>query len=219
MASEIPPRRTRVDPAVIARLRRDQLTGLLAFGGPGVEALITGLLADSADPRDGAGVIEIDIRKMKCISDALTHPVADRVLVAVGEEFARRLGPFAAVGRRGGDEFLAVVPVRVDRTGTPCGVDDRGNTVPWRDLVARARETYVLVMPPEVDRRGRMRARWRLGMDRTRNPAVMDPDGRMGIDVRVGAAWTVGPTVDARSLLHRALEDLWGQTGDSGRQA
>lgn len=67
--------------------------------------------------RDGSplSVIMADVDHFKDVNDSFGHPAGDRVLVGVVENLRAALRPYDAVGRFGGEEFLAVLP-RCDAT-------------------------------------------------------------------------------------------------------
>jgi diguanylate cyclase (GGDEF)-like protein len=67
--------------------------------------------------RDGSplSVIMADVDHFKDVNDSFGHPAGDRVLVGVVENLRAALRPYDAVGRFGGEEFIAVLP-RCDRT-------------------------------------------------------------------------------------------------------
>jgi diguanylate cyclase (GGDEF)-like protein len=62
--------------------------------------------------RDGSplSVIMADVDHFKDVNDSFGHPAGDRVLVGVVENLRAALRPYDAVGRFGGEEFLAVLP-------------------------------------------------------------------------------------------------------------
>lgn len=55
------------------------------------------------------GVVMLDVDSFKGVNDTFGHAVGDRVLEIVGKTLRNSLRPFDAVGRWGGDEFLALV--------------------------------------------------------------------------------------------------------------
>lgn len=67
--------------------------------------------------RDGSAlsVIMADVDHFKGVNDAFGHPAGDRVLFGVAANLRAALRPYDAVGRFGGEEFLAVLP-RCDGT-------------------------------------------------------------------------------------------------------
>lgn len=88
--------------------RTDMLTGLLNR-----RALQEA--ADHAFAASDAGggpmsVILFDIDHFKAINDGHGHGVGDDVLRAIAETLGRSLGPDAAFGRHGGEEFIVLLP-------------------------------------------------------------------------------------------------------------
>jgi diguanylate cyclase (GGDEF)-like protein len=55
------------------------------------------------------GVAFIDIDDFKMVNDSLGHPFGDRLLIGLGERFARAAGSRGTVVRLGGDEFAVVM--------------------------------------------------------------------------------------------------------------
>jgi diguanylate cyclase len=60
----------------------------------------------------GFAAIFIDLDRFKQINDGLGHTVGDIVLVEVARRLSAALGHHGALGRWGGDEFVAIVPTR-----------------------------------------------------------------------------------------------------------
>jgi len=62
--------------------------------------------------RDGSplSVIMADVDHFKGVNDTFGHPAGDRVLLGVVASLRAALRPYDAVGRFGGEEFLAVLP-------------------------------------------------------------------------------------------------------------
>jgi diguanylate cyclase (GGDEF)-like protein len=62
--------------------------------------------------RDGSAlsVIMADVDHFKNVNDSFGHPAGDRVLLGVAANLRAALRPYDAVGRFGGEEFLAVLP-------------------------------------------------------------------------------------------------------------
>ena len=67
--------------------------------------------------RDGSplSVIMADVDHFKEVNDSFGHPAGDRVLLGVAANLRAAVRPYDAVGRFGGEEFLAVLP-RCDGT-------------------------------------------------------------------------------------------------------
>jgi diguanylate cyclase (GGDEF)-like protein len=62
--------------------------------------------------RDGSSlsVIMADVDHFKGVNDSFGHPAGDRVLLGVVANLRAAVRPYDAVGRFGGEEFLAVLP-------------------------------------------------------------------------------------------------------------
>lgn len=67
-------------------------------------------LARAARDRSPLSVIMADVDHFKDVNDSFGHPAGDRVLLGVAENLRAALRPYDAVGRFGGEEFLAVLP-------------------------------------------------------------------------------------------------------------
>lgn len=94
--------------SLLAQTSRDPLTGLLNRSGL-LEALNreTARAGRAARP---AAVLYLDLDEFKEINDRHGHAIGDQVLVAAAARLARVLRASDALGRIGGDEFLAVLP-------------------------------------------------------------------------------------------------------------
>lgn len=64
-------------------------------------------------------VLFIDIDHFKQVNDAHGHEVGDRVLALVARTVAASLRSFDFLGRWGGEEFIAVVPMQIDSLLAP----------------------------------------------------------------------------------------------------
>jgi len=81
----------------------DPLTGLLNRRALERNAL------DRVERRERFGVLFVDGDRFKSINDGYGHLVGDRVLIAVADMLRAGLRPGDAVGRYGGEEFVALV--------------------------------------------------------------------------------------------------------------
>lgn len=95
----------------LRELRRTALTDALT--GVGNRALLDGrlraLIAEYAKRPGGAAVMMVDIDHFKRVNDTHGHQVGDRVLRMVAATLQQSLRSSDALGRWGGDEFLAIL--------------------------------------------------------------------------------------------------------------
>jgi diguanylate cyclase (GGDEF)-like protein len=89
------------------RARHDALTGLLNRAGF-LHALETRLADSRRDGRSFA-LFFSDLDAFKPINDTFGHAAGDSVLTGVAERLRRAVPPGTAIGRMGGDEFVALV--------------------------------------------------------------------------------------------------------------
>lgn len=94
---------------------------------------------DLIDGKSPQAAFFIDLNRFKRVNDTMGHKVGDDLLIAVAEDLKTVVGEEAFVARFGGDEFIAIMPVRdcghaeeigqeiIDRLNTPKIID--GNTV------------------------------------------------------------------------------------------
>jgi diguanylate cyclase (GGDEF)-like protein len=91
-----------------ARAATDPLTGL------GNRRLVEDALARTAahSQRTGAGfaVAMIDIDRFKSVNDTFGHEAGDALLVAIAGALTSETREYDVVGRRGGDEFIVLLP-------------------------------------------------------------------------------------------------------------
>jgi diguanylate cyclase (GGDEF)-like protein len=101
-------RRLRRQVRVNARLaREDQLTGLP--NRTQFTELIARAALDSCE-QSPAAVVIVDLDRFKQVNDTLGHDNGDRLLVALADRLAHRVGSAGTVARLGGDEFGIVLP-------------------------------------------------------------------------------------------------------------
>lgn len=81
----------------------DPLTGL------GNRRRLDRLIVDDDETRRIGAAIVIDLDRFKSINDRYGHDAGDEVLRKVGARLAMVLGPFGAVCRMGGEEFVALI--------------------------------------------------------------------------------------------------------------
>jgi diguanylate cyclase (GGDEF)-like protein len=89
--------------------RRDSLTNLLNR-----TALIEAIRKARREGTAGV-VLIIDIDLFKLINDKHGHAIGDEVIRALADRLRAQLPPDSLVGRYGGEEFVAFVPVALDR--------------------------------------------------------------------------------------------------------
>lgn len=87
---------------------RDSLTSLLTHARI-KEELMSELMRARRDGRP-LSVVMLDIDHFKSVNDTYGHPMGDRIIKAVAHLLRQRLRRSDAIGRYGGEEFLAVLP-------------------------------------------------------------------------------------------------------------
>jgi diguanylate cyclase (GGDEF)-like protein len=75
------------------------------------------LIADAKARKGEVACLFIDLDKFNAINDAYGHPVGDEVLKRVANVTEHAIGRLGIVGRVGGDEFVALLPVPEDDEG------------------------------------------------------------------------------------------------------
>jgi two-component system, cell cycle response regulator len=87
---------------------RDGLTGL--WNRPAVLGLLGREMARATREGRPLAVAMADVDRFKAVNDTHGHEAGDRVLCEVARRMKAALRPYDAVGRYGGEEFLAVLP-------------------------------------------------------------------------------------------------------------
>lgn len=87
---------------------RDSLTGL--FKHSRIKEQVEIELARARRNQEWFSVVMIDLDKFKVVNDTYGHPTGDRVIKALSHLLRQRLRKTDAIGRYGGEEFVAVLP-------------------------------------------------------------------------------------------------------------
>ena len=87
--------------------RRDPLTGL--HNRTSIEERLTQALHRAERQKQVMAVMMLDLDGFKAVNDTLGHEAGDQLLVTVAERLKSALRGYDAIGRIGGDEFVAVV--------------------------------------------------------------------------------------------------------------
>lgn len=103
------------DDAVLERLNKDELTGLLARRA--FDAQVASELIAAARRDETVGAIVLDVDRLKEINDEHGHLAGAAVIAAVGGAIGEGLPEDALACRLGGDEFAVAVP-GIDREAT-----------------------------------------------------------------------------------------------------
>jgi diguanylate cyclase (GGDEF)-like protein len=122
----------------VSALQRDSLTGLANRAMFDAQLELTLSLARERGQR--AGVIIVDMNRLKMINDMHGHRVGDEALIALVAELRRICGPDALVARIGGDELGVVLSANCDgltaprlrahlKSGCPCSIGVAGKQV------------------------------------------------------------------------------------------
>ena len=96
------------DAAVLERLNKDELTGLLARRRFDVE--MASALAAAERKGEQVALIVLDVDGLKLINDRLGHLVGARMIAEVGRVVGRVVGARGLSCRLGGDEFGVLLP-------------------------------------------------------------------------------------------------------------
>lgn len=92
--------------AEIAHATTDMLTGLCN------RRATMDALEHMGQPGQAFALMVIDIDHFKSVNDTWGHPAGDAVLAAVARRLQRHMGEGSVLGRIGGEEFLAALPLR-----------------------------------------------------------------------------------------------------------
>ncbi len=82
---------------------------------PAFEASFADILQRAKALRQGVALFFIDLDNFKNINDTLGHNIGDGLLKLVAERLQTFVGPFDALGRIGGDEFVVVLGQQANR--------------------------------------------------------------------------------------------------------
>jgi diguanylate cyclase (GGDEF)-like protein len=100
---------TRAEEEVHRLATQDPLTALLNYRAFGERA--GARLAEVAAAGGRALFLFVDADNLKVVNDSFGHAAGDRMILAIAERMGAALPPGSVVARKGGDEFLALVPV------------------------------------------------------------------------------------------------------------
>jgi diguanylate cyclase (GGDEF)-like protein len=89
-------------------LDRDSLTGLLKHSR--IKEQVDAELSRAIRSGENLSVVMLDLDHFKRINDTYGHPAGDKVIKAIAHLLRQRLRKTDAVGRYGGEEFVAVLP-------------------------------------------------------------------------------------------------------------
>lgn len=89
-------------------LDRDSLTGLLKHSR--IKEQVDAELSRAVRAGENLSVVMLDLDHFKQVNDTFGHPAGDKVIKAIAHLLRQRLRKTDAVGRYGGEEFVAVLP-------------------------------------------------------------------------------------------------------------
>jgi diguanylate cyclase (GGDEF)-like protein len=89
-------------------LDRDSLTGLLKHSR--IKEQVDAELSRAIRANEALTVVMLDLDHFKQVNDTYGHPAGDKVIKAIAHLLRQRLRKTDAVGRYGGEEFVAVLP-------------------------------------------------------------------------------------------------------------
>lgn len=89
-------------------LDRDSLTGLLKHSR--IKEQVDAELSRAVRAYENLSVVMLDLDHFKQVNDSYGHPAGDKVIKALAHLLRQRLRKTDAVGRYGGEEFVAVLP-------------------------------------------------------------------------------------------------------------
>jgi diguanylate cyclase (GGDEF)-like protein len=111
----------------------DSLTGLANRAR--MRAMLDEALSNSANRKEGCGLMLIDLDRFKQVNDTLGHPVGDLLLKEVAQRLSAAIEDEGQIGRLGGDEFEALLP----------GVDEEGRLAAIAEqLIAKVSAPYLI---------------------------------------------------------------------------
>jgi diguanylate cyclase (GGDEF)-like protein len=96
------------DEAVLERLNRDELTGLLSRRKFDLDLRATVAAARRTGGRAAVAILDLD--GLKALNDRWGHEVGARAIAHAGQRIGGTVGPHGLVCRLGGDEFGVVLP-------------------------------------------------------------------------------------------------------------
>lgn len=94
-------------------LDRDSLTGLLKHSR--IKERVDLELARAVRSNEWMSVVMLDLDHFKSVNDTHGHPMGDKVIKALAHILRQRLRKTDAIGRYGGEEFVAILPACSDK--------------------------------------------------------------------------------------------------------
>ena len=138
------------DHAIIERIARDDLTGLLSRRR--FETDLAALVEAAGLAGDSLAVAMLDIDGIKAINDAHGHLAGAQTIKEIGRLLGRVIGPRGLTARLGGDELAIALP-RADRATTLALVEQvlretRALRIPFGEIQLRATLSAGVAMLP-----------------------------------------------------------------------
>jgi len=96
--------------AIVYQASHDSLTDLL--NRRAILSILEELLVRCHEQDEGIAIGMIDIDHFKLINDTHGHQVGDDILVGLAKIFNKSISSVGSIGRFGGEEFLAILPVK-----------------------------------------------------------------------------------------------------------